>query len=70
MANIIEVMNNVKDSQVKVCAPYVNDDAYIDYLIELEQTVATAERRIYDVYGCMPLGPVCAEFRTAADAYH
>lgn len=34
MANIIEVMNNVKDSQVKVCAPYINDDAYIDYLIE------------------------------------
>ena len=51
-------MSNVADSQVKVCAPYINDDVYIDYLIELENTVATAERRIYEVYGCLPLGPV------------
>ena len=53
-----KVMGHVTDSQVKVCAPYINDDAYIDYLIELENTVATAERRIYEVYGCLPLGPV------------
>ena len=52
------VMGNVTDLQVKVCAPYINDDAYIDYLIELENTVSTAERRIYEVYGCLPLGPV------------
>ena len=51
-------MSNVTDSQVKVCAPYINDAVYIDYLIELENTVATAERRIYEVYGCLPLGPV------------
>ena len=53
-----KVMGHVTDSQVKVCAPYINDDAYIDYLIELENTVSTAERRIYEVYGCLPLGPV------------
>lgn len=39
------------NKQVKLCVPYINDDAYIDYLIELENTVSTAERRIYEVYG-------------------
>lgn len=51
-------MSNVINSQVKLCVPYINDDAYIDYLIELENTVSTAERRIYEVYGSLPKGLV------------
>lgn len=52
-------MSNVNvNKQVKLCVPYINDDAYIDYLIELENTVSTAERRIYEVYGSLPHGPV------------
>lgn len=52
-------MSGVKQAVASagLCVPFVNDSAYVDALVELA-TQNTTSRRIFEVYGSLPLDPV------------